>query len=184
MPAIKKIITSFIMLSAEVIFQLKLTLSANDDKKMQIPGGWCGGLQLQQEDVSLAIGKVSKTWKVDFVFHVKYLEGLNLPPQLMRWVAQHIVKIIMAKTEMTLTLNFAKIAPIVSVDKYHQKLTDSMNSKSYSSGWHRNRKSSGKCFHFKFCFRWQSTKINQRTIDFYCKDVICRYLWMFLFHSS
>jgi hypothetical protein len=61
MPAIKKIITSFIMLSAEVIFQLKLTLSANDDKKMQIPGGWCGGLQLQQEDVSLAIGKVSKT---------------------------------------------------------------------------------------------------------------------------
>jgi hypothetical protein len=61
MPAIKKIITSFIMLSAEVIFQLKLTLSANDDKKMQIPGGWGGGLQLQQEDVSLAIGKVSKT---------------------------------------------------------------------------------------------------------------------------
>jgi len=38
------------MLSAEVIFQLKLTLSANDDKKMQIPGGWGGGLQLQRED--------------------------------------------------------------------------------------------------------------------------------------
>jgi hypothetical protein len=43
MPAIKKIITSFIMLSAEVIFQVKLTLSANDDKKMQIPGGGVGG---------------------------------------------------------------------------------------------------------------------------------------------